>query len=97
MSGGDKEKKDGGAGKKSVEEAVAALWKRQRVMPAVPAVPAFHRYCPHLFHSVSHRKTKLFCAYPSVIFLRISSMLRLNSESSCIMVSIRPQAEMAVV
>ena len=36
-------------------------------------------------------------AYPSVIFLRISSMLRLNSESSCIMVSIRPQAEMAVV
>ena len=35
--------------------------------------------------------------YPSVIFLRMSSRFRLNSPSSFIMVSILPQAEMAVV
>ena len=35
--------------------------------------------------------------YPSVIFLRISSILCRNSPSSRIIVSIRPQAEMAVV
>ena len=36
-------------------------------------------------------------SYPSVIFLRMSSKFRLNSASSRIMDSIRPQAEMAVV
>ena len=84
-------KKPAAVGKKPVEEAVAFLWIRERVVPVVPAVPVFHRSCPPSVHRCG------YISYPSMIFLRISPMLRLNSASSFIMASIRPQAEMAVV
>ena len=80
------------AGEKSVEGAVGPLWKRAGVMPAVPAVPALHRSCPPDIHISTRGKI-----YPSVIFLRMSSRLRLNAWSSPMSFSILSQAEMAVV
>ena len=80
------------AGKKSVEEAVAFRWIRNGVIPVVPAVLFFHRSCPQNIHSCGY-----LLPYPSVIFFRMSPMLRLNSASSFNMDSMRPQADMAVV
>ena len=90
---GDKLKKRLYYYKKSVEGAVVIMWKRNGVNPVIPVFQSFHRLCPLFIHLCGKNKA----GYPSLIFFLISSRLRLNSASSLIIVSIRLQADIAVV
>ena len=78
------------------------LWAACGKEDGMPVLSPLSMVSTHFIHRISttvdgSRCLSFAALYPSAIFLRISSRLRLNSASSCIMVSIRPQAEMAVV
>ncbi len=88
-----------GKGRKMACIARKEMWKRgwegggkvSGDMHAIPAVQSFHAGYPRSIHGCGWKN------HPSVIFFLMSSRLFLNSESSFVMVSMRPQAEMAVV
>ena len=69
---GIRAKRPGFMGRTAVEGDVGILWKREGVVPAVPAFPDVHQFCPQAVHLSTALKNILLFHYHSYCILILS-------------------------